>query len=80
MFRPFDFIKDSFLADYVSPTVTYYGFYNPSNLNSSVNTALPQFKMAKEVKDGSGRITSFKWSGNSYDQIWNDRATIVYYD
>jgi len=78
MFRPFNFIKDSFLQDVASPTVIYYGFYNPTNTGTGVDTAVAQFKIAKETKSVGGVTTSFKWCGQSYDQIWNNRATLNY--
>ena len=77
-FRPIDFIKDSYLADYASPTVTYHGFYVPNNTGTPIVTSVAQFLIAKETKDVSGRIISFKWSGRIYDQIWDNRAALSY--
>lgn len=89
MFRPFDFIKDNYIADIVSSTVIYHGFYIPGGpllSGGTVDTSKAQFLIAKEVKDASGYTTSWKWamttSGNStatYDQIWDNRASLNYY-
>lgn len=81
MFRPIDLTKDSYIADIVSALLTYHGFYSPDHPLTSggtVDTSKPQFMIAKEVKDASGNTTSMKWASVSYDQIWNDRASLTY--
>jgi hypothetical protein len=77
-FREFNFIKESYLGDIASPTVTYHGFYVPSNTGVAVSTSVAQFLIAKETKDVNGNTTSMKYSGRSYDQIWDNRASIYY--
>jgi hypothetical protein len=78
MFRTYDFIKDSYLQDVASATQSYYGFYVPSKTGTAVDTAKAQFLLLSVKKDVSGNITEYKWSGRSYDGIWNDRATVKY--
>jgi hypothetical protein len=77
-FRPFNLIKDSYIAEYFSPTVIYHGFYTPSDSATPLDTSASIFLIAKEVRDGSGNTTSFKFSGNIYNCAWNDRATLNY--
>ena len=78
MFREFNFIKESYICDPVSAILVYHGWYAPSNTGTPVDTAKAQFLIAKEVKNAGGITTSMKWSGRSYDQIWDNRGTINY--
>jgi hypothetical protein len=75
-FRPISFIKDSYIAEYASPTVTYHGFYTPSDSSTPLDTSTAIFLIAKETKDGSGNTITMKWSGNIYNKIWNNRGSI----
>lgn len=80
-FVPYDYIKDSFLSDPASSTVTYFGFYNPTIAQTSggtVDTSKAQFLIVKQTVDASGNVLSFKWASRSYDQIWDNRASITY--
>ena len=81
MFRPIDFTKDSFLADYSGVTTIYYGFYTvdqPLTSGGVVDQTKAQFLIVRQIVDGSGNTTSFKWASNKYDQIYADRATLTY--
>lgn len=80
-FVPYDFTKDSFLSDPASATVTYFGFYDPQYCTTSagaVDQSVAQFLIVRQVVDGSGNVTSFKWASRSYNQIWADRASLTY--
>jgi hypothetical protein len=79
-FRPFNFIKDSYICDVVSAVLKYHGFYKPGNSGTTIDLASAQFLIGKEVIDASGNTTSMKFSGQDYNQIWNNRATSVVYD
>lgn len=92
MFRPFDQIKDSYIADTSGVTTIYHGFYAPGGTYNgvsagSIDTSKAQFKIAKETRDGSGNTTSMVWATPTtmttpgvaqYDQIWNNRASLNY--
>jgi len=85
VFRSFNFIKESYIADVVSAVLVYHGFYQaPNGLNQTsisggvVDPAIAQFMIAKEVRDVSGNTTSMKWASQSFDQIWNNRAALSY--
>ena len=89
-FRPFNLIKDGYIADIVSTTLVYHGFYSPDPTSTkttggALDTAIAQFMVAKEVKSAGGDTTSMKWAvdsgltiGCTYNQIWNNRATLTY--
>jgi hypothetical protein len=90
MFRPFNFIKDGYIADIVSSTSVYHGFYNPSTAKlsgSALDTSKTQFMVAHETRDVSGNTTKMEWAiasdrlgktAPTYDQIWDNRATLTY--
>jgi len=86
MFRSFNFIKESYVADIVSALLTYHGFYQaPNGLNQTsltgggaLDTSVAQFMIAKEVKDASGNTTSMKWASQQFNQIWDNRAALTY--
>ena len=86
MFRSFNFIKESYIADVVSAILIYHGFYQaPNGLNQTtltgggaLDTAAPQFMIAKEVRDVAGNTISFKWASQQYNQIYDNRAALTY--
>jgi hypothetical protein len=81
MFVPFNFTKDSYIADVVSALLVYHGFYLPSNPKLSgavLDETYPQFLIAKEVKDAGGTTTSMKWASASYDKAWTGHAGWTY--
>ncbi len=80
-FVPYDYTKDSFLSDPASATVKYIGYYNPQTSQTSggvVDTSKAQFLIVKQVTDVSGNVLSFKWASRTYDQVWDNRATLTY--
>ena len=81
MFVPFNFTKDSYIADIASPTITYHGFYLPSNAvlsGAAVDQSISQFLCAKETKDASGNTVSMQWASPSYDHAWTGHAGYTY--
>ena len=82
MFVPFNFTKDSYLADIASGTVTYHAFYLPSNPKltggGALDEAVAQFLIAKETKDVSGNTISMKWASTSYDKAWTGHAGLTF--
>ena len=77
-FRPIAFTKDSFICDPVSAVVLYYGFYRPNNSGTTINTATAQFLIARETRNAGGTTLTFKYAGNDYNQIWDNRAALSY--
>lgn len=80
-FVPYDYTKDSYLGDPASSTVFYYGYYNPTIVQTTggvVDTSKAQFLVLKVTKDVSGNILSWKWASRTYDQIWDNRASLTY--
>lgn len=89
-FRPYNFIKDGYIADIVSSTLVYHGFYNPDPQTLKVtalgalDTSKAQFSMVKETRSVSGDTTKMEWAYTdgqpmTYNQIWDNRATSVTY-
>lgn len=86
-FRPFNFIKDGYIADYANATTVYHGFYNPDPrtslaLDSALSTSTAQFLIAKETLSGTN-TTKMEWAYTSgqpitYNQVWDNRASLTY--
>lgn len=80
MFRSIHFLREGYIADVASSTVTYHGYYQPqTSPTGAVSTSVAQFLIAKETKNASGVTTSLQWASRSMDQIWDNRASLTYY-
>ena len=65
----------TYLADYASATVEYYGHASPGSATTSA-----VWRIRRRTLDANGRTTAIEWAGRAgnFDQICSDRATAVY--
>ena len=59
-----------------APAVTYIGYATPGNLPNKSN---PVWSIKKITDDSAGNVeVSFAGKNDDNDNVWDDRATLVY--
>jgi|GEM_PF-5334178 len=71
---PYDYIKETMRQDVVDATTTYIGYAKPA---LSIATSAAQWHICKVTSSG-GNVTAIQWASDSYDKIWDNRASLNY--
>ena len=61
--------------DYASSTISYFGSASPGSATSS-----SKWQIRRQTKDSQGRTTKIEFAAQkaSFDQVWDNRATLTY--
>lgn len=74
-FKAVQEVPNSFIVDDVNEdgTLVYLGYSKPGTL-----TSLPLWRIKKIVKSGTVTTFTFAEGNDSFDNIWDDRASLSY--